>query len=274
MKNKHFLLIMMLIGSCQLWAQQPDSLPSRRRITYIIRHNRNGEALADTIEVNKVDPFEKRKIKRISKEWTIDVGMNNYLEKGGFPSSEGKEYGVKFGLDYIALSTNTKIHIGGQRNPLFFIIGPEISWNALMFEADKEIREKNGKVSLEIVENSNGQPEKLRKSKLGITYLSIPASFTLDFDKTSRHPFRIGLGGYIGLRIRSWSKVKLDDGEKIKRGNNSGFYINDFRYGIMGEAGYRGIRLFIKYDLNPLFKKGKGFDPNMDLNVLNIGIRI
>ncbi|NJW55231.1 hypothetical protein HC175_20155, partial [Salinimicrobium sp. CDJ15-91] len=43
---------------------------------------------------------------------------------------------------------------------------------------------------------------------------------------------------------------------------------NEFIYGLSGYVGFGGTSLYVKYDLNPIFK-----DPNPELNNISVGLR-
>jgi hypothetical protein len=95
----------------------------------------------------------------------------------------------------------------------------------------------------------------------------------IDFSSTKKRGFIFGIGGFAGYRINSWTKqAYFDDGNKSKNKDRDGFYLNDFRYGLMAVIGVEDmVTLFVKYDLNPLFEANRG---PADLNTLSFGIRL
>ncbi|MDX1628637.1 MAG: hypothetical protein R3345_08050, partial [Fulvivirga sp.] len=80
--------------------------------------------------------------------------------------------------------------------------------------------------------------------------------------------FRIGLGGYIGYKIDSYTKVVTDNGDRDKSRNHENFHLENFRYGARLQLGYRGTDLFFNYDMNELFQEGRG----PSLNAFSFGI--
>jgi hypothetical protein len=67
-------------------------------------------------------------------------------------------------------------------------------------------------------------------------------------------------GGFFGsYRINSHTKIKYRvDRKKEKLKVPDFLSLNDFKYGVMFRAGYRWVNVFACYDLQPLFRKGKG----------------
>ncbi|MBA4054703.1 MAG: hypothetical protein C0490_08335, partial [Marivirga sp.] len=73
---------------------------------------------------------------------------------------------------------------------------------------------------------------------------------------------------YVGYRIASHSKIVYKEDGKEKDKEHDSFYLNNFRYGVRLQVGYRATDLFFNYDLNELFASGKG--PN--LNAFSFGV--
>ncbi len=101
----------------------------------------------------------------------------------------------------------------------------------------------------------------IKRTKLAVTYLEIPAEFRFFPKKTSDGSgFFIGIGGSLGLRIESHSKVRIEDaqGDLTQNKNREDFDLNTFRYGLIGRVGARGINAFYRIYLSDLFDKDKG----------------
>jgi hypothetical protein len=81
--------------------------------------------------------------------------------------------------------------------------------------------------------------------------------------------FRFGLGGYAGYRLGSKTKyVFTDEGSKRKLKDRDNYHLNNWRYGLRMQIGYRGIDLFANYDLNELFISNRG----PALNAFSFGV--
>lgn len=209
-----------------------------------------------------------------SYSFNIDFGINNYLEDGKFPDDNNALYAVKpFGSWNIAMNWVNSTHVGG---PLYLEWGPGISWYNFKFEnTDTRILKADDELIFYEAVDENSI-----KSKLVATYLNASIVPMLDFgrrnrggrftfmEKTSRG-FRLGAGVYGGYRIGSRTKyVTKDDGNRERDKEKRNFYLNNWRYGVRVQMGYRGIDFFANYDLNDLFVENKG----PQLNAFSFGI--
>lgn len=229
----------------------------------------------DNDEDDKEDKEDDNHESRLFKHsgFDFDLGLNNYLEKGKFPSREGSPYGLRpWGSRYVAIRYLYKTRIGGEKSPFYLRYGIELSWNNFMFDGNNIAVRGDNTVGFPEAKDTELGVSELSKSKLTVSYLSIPVVPTLQFrDHKGRKTFRVGMGGYIGYRIGSHTKVKYRyEGETMKDKDYSSFYLNNFRYGLMAQVGVKNLVLFAKYDLNPLFADNKG----PDLNAISFGITI
>lgn len=211
----------------------------------------------------------------------IDLGVNNYLQNGDFPDDNNAPYSVKpFGSWYVSLRSINDTHIGG---PLHFLWGPDVSWYNFKYNNETvRLVKDNERVSF-VESTSDVEAE---KSKLTVAYLGFSAVPMLKFGKqeqiikSRRHcwgnweirnnsGFRIGAGAYAGYKIASYTKIVTEiEGNKKKDKDRDGYYLNNFRYGIRAQAGFRGMDVFVNYDLNTLFVENKG----PELNAFSFGI--
>jgi hypothetical protein len=245
----------------------------------VIRGQETDEEVSITIRVERSDDSRdrndqtivrtrrERSFRRTESEFVIDLGFNNLILDGQFPTDTPYELRT-WGSRNIALGYIFKSRVGGRRSPLDLTYGLEFSAHNFMFDSNDRIRRGDEQIFF--------QPtgESLRKNKLTVLYLSLPVMPLLDF----RHPgwggLRLGLGGYAGYRLSTYSKiVYFEDGNRVRNRERNNFFVNDFRYGLVGQIGYRGISLFVKYDLNPLFRDNRGLD-GADINAISFGIRL
>lgn len=93
------------------------------------------------------------------------------------------------------------------------------------------------------------------KTKLSVHYVNIPLEFRF-FANDDYRGFTAALGGVVGRRIISYTKVKFneDQHDKFRRD----FNINPWRYGGYVRVGFRGIMLTGKYMLSEVFQDGSG----------------
>jgi hypothetical protein len=211
-----------------------------------------------------------------SYSFNIDFGINNYLENGKFPDDNNALYAVKpFGSWNIALNWVNSTHVAG---PLYLEWGPGVSWYNFKFDnTDTRILKTDDGLEFKVADPDVNSI----KSKLVASYVNMSLVPMLDFgrrthsgkfsfmDKNSRG-FRFGIGGYGGYRIGSRTKfvVKDDGGDKEREKDKKNFYLNNWRYGLRFQMGYRGIDFYANYDLNTLFAEGK--EPQ--LNAFSFGI--
>jgi len=221
--------------------------------------------------------IRKRRVwPKTRQSFNIEIGTNNYLENGKFPDENNAPYAVRpWGSWYLALNTTYKTNIAG---PLFIEWGGGIDWYNFKLEDDQVriLKSNTGVVfQQDTMQNVSG-----RKSKLTVSYLYLKAVPMLDFSYNTRRSrlwnrhgdgFRIGVGGYSGLRISSHTKfVFKQDGNNEKDKDRNNFFINNFRYGLRGQIGFRGIDLFINYDVSELFSNGRG----PELNAFTFGFTL
>lgn len=220
---------------------------------------------------------------RTRHDLNFEIGMNNWLEDGKFPDQNDRLYAIKpWGSWYVAINSVNRTHLGGV-----FVLqwGGGISWYNWKME-NRSVR--INKTPTGVVFSEDPVLEGT-KSKLAATYLNVNIVPTLDFGNRVRKSrkldngrvritryrnrgVRLGLGGYAGYRIDSWTKFVYNDadGDKKKDKEGGNFFLNNFRYGVRGEFGFNDVDFFVNYDLNTVFNTGKG--PN--LHAISFGIII
>ena len=209
-----------------------------------------------------------------------DIGFNNYLENGNFPDEEGALYTVRPLSFNIAINSFWRTHLGGR---FFMDWGPNIMWYNYYFQ-NKNTRIISTDDGVEFVEND--PPVDARYSKFGITYVNFAVVPIVHFGRSKgrghgyryhdwgRHSRfrgpRIGIGGYSGYRIDSWSKFAFRDesGKKKREKVKDNYFLSNWRYGVRFIFGFRGFTMYTNYDLNTLFSEDRG----PELNALSFGI--
>ena len=212
---------------------------------------------------------------RIGRTWqssNLDLGTNNFMSGGQF--SDGSElYSVRpWGSWYVALNSIQRTRL--SRN--FFIEwGLGVSWYNFKFENDNTLIQKD-EFGVHFV--SDTSDVNFIKSKLSATYLHASFIPLLDFGDHSRKPriwdgygsdFRLGFGPYVAYRIGSKSKMVFEeDGDREREKNRDSFYLNNLRYGLRLQLGFRSTDFFVNYDLNELFVENKG----PKINAISFGV--
>lgn len=253
--------------------QGEEAVDNRTQVILgIASKDEDGENILFGINIKRGEG-EKKKVKydrRTYSNFVLGVGFNNAIVDG--QSLDDSDY-----------------KIAGSR---FFELG--YTWTTRIFEKSNFARIKYG-ISYQsnglkptdnrfFVENGDRTelqdfPVELKKSKFRMDNLVVPIHFefgpskvteTEDKIRYSTHrQFRIGLGGYAGANISTRQKLKYEENgddikDKIKRDYNT----SDLIYGLSGYMGFGDTSLYIKYDLNPIFR-----DPNVEQNNISLGLR-
>jgi hypothetical protein len=79
----------------------------------------------------------------------------------------------------------------------------------------------------------------------------------------------VGLGGYGGFNLGTRQKLKYErDGDRVKDKLKRDYNTSNLIYGLSAYAGFGGTTLYMKYDLNPIFK-----DALVEQNNISLGLR-
>jgi hypothetical protein len=213
---------------------------------------------------------------RIGRTWqssNVDLGINNFLADGQFPTDDNL-YAVRpWGSWYVGITSIQRTRVGKN---LFFEWGLGVSWYNFKFEKDDLMVVKNDDAIDFAIDTREVDHI---KSKLSATYLNASFVPLLDFGDHNRRPrmwdgygseFRIGLGPYVGYRIGSKTKMVFndDDGDREREKNRDSYYLNNLRYGARLQLGFNSTDFFVNYDFNDLFAEGKG----PKLNAISFGV--
>jgi hypothetical protein len=217
------------------------------------------------------DSTKKRKYDlRTYGENVSAIGFNNTLMDGrGLDDSPYKLGGSGF-IEW-GYSLNTRIF----ENTNFWRLkyGFSFQWNKLNIQDNQFFVNTDGDIILEDF------PLEYKKAKFRTTNLVIPVHIEFGpskriekknyFRYSKTKQLKFGLGGYAGLNLGSMQKIKYkEDGNRIKNKQRGGFEVSPFVYGLSGYVGIGEVALYVKYDLNPLFK-----DQAIAQNNISFGIR-
>lgn len=220
--------------------------------------------------------YRKRWGRRTHHTFNIDIGMNNYLEDGKFPSGSNQLYAVKpWGSWYVGLNSVLRTHVTGK---FFMEWGGGVTWYNFKFSDTRVVMSKddNG-----VIFSQDTRDFEFTKSKLTAAYINASIVPVMDFGESSRRnsffghhhssSFRIGMGPYVGYLLDSYSKqVHMENGDKVKNHTHDNYYLSNLRYGLRLQLGFRGTDLFFNYDMNQLFVENKG----PKLNAFSFGITL
>jgi len=183
----------------------------------------------------------------------VDYSMYSPADKDFMSLNQGKS--LEFDFNFYELN------IGLAKSYVGLVSGMGLSFNSYRFENPYTLAK--GQLITEAVPLN---PEGLSKTKLAVSYLTVPLllEFQIPVNQNEGRLF-VNAGVIGGVKIGSHTKVKYGD---TKDKDRSGFNINSFKYAATARIGYKDISLFCNYSLTPLFKTGMG----PDLTPFTIGI--
>lgn len=212
---------------------------------------------------------QERLSRRTTSQLVFATGINNLATNGDVNNSDFRYWGSHFyewGLTY-----NSRIM--KDHNFLHAKYGLSLMYNNLRPTDNRFFVKNGGQTNLE---ESNIS---LNDSRLRNVYLVMPLHLEFDFSgkkekegKTyfkTHDSFRFGIGGYAGARIKSKQILEYEaNNNDVTYKEKGSFNVNNFIYGVSAYIGHRSTSLYVKYDLNPLFK-----DNVVKQNNISLGIR-
>jgi hypothetical protein len=224
------------------------------------------ESGADT-KVKFETDAKKEDNPNFSTHFNLDLGINNFLQKGSFPTSD-QPYATKgWGSWNVGLNW-----MGSQRlsDRLRWNFGLGFQWYNFKFE-NRDFQAVRGRDQIGFVERTDVTGV---KSKLSASYLTAMTLLKANLGKDKDKGLSLAVGPYIGYRLGGRSKfVYEESGRAVDRTEkiNTGLYLENLRYGFRGEVGIgKHLTFFSTYDLNELFQEGKG----PSLNPITFGIKL
>ncbi len=194
------------------------------------------------------DNYTTQLTSRTSTFFDVDLG------KGVWTGNEAAPDTKVWGSWNVGLNSGVQTKIAGN----FYLksaIG--VNWYNFKFD-DPNTQALKGPTEVIFLEN---QLVDARRSKISASYLNL--SLVPKFDAGSEG-FRFGVGAYAGYRIGGRSKFVFDDedGDKTKTYDKSNMFLSDIRYGVRAEIGFKQTDFFVTYDLNEVFREGRGPEVN------------
>jgi hypothetical protein len=212
---------------------------------------------------------ESRQSKRTTSQVVFAAGLNNVVTSKSVEKSDFRYLGSHFyewGVTY-----NTRIF--KNDNLLHAKYGLSVTYNNLRATDNRYFAVNGNQTNLEV--NAEAQDD----SRFKNVNLVFPLHLEFDFTKSNERDgktyfkthdgFRLGLGGYVGTNLKSKQYINYDiDGYKSRQITKGDFNVDSFIYGLSTYIGYKSTSLYLKYDLNPLFK-----DNAVKQNNVSLGLR-
>lgn len=212
--------------------------------------------------------------RRTTSELVFAFGVNNVLLDNQFSSLGDSPYRFwqsrfyEYGLAW-------KYRLSKEPSSHYLKYGFSFVWNNLRPD-NQEYHVLNGnQTSLVKFPTSEGEIGDVR---LHYVHLNFPLHYEIDLSKkftrnnevfdSRNRSWRLGVGGYVGFRIGTRQYVEYRDPNrtKVKRVEKDNFNMGNHTYGLSSYIAHRNMGLYIKYDLNPLFK-------GTDTRNISMGIR-
>lgn len=214
-------------------------------------------------------PKSRKYDRRTKNDFVFAFGLNNVIVEGkGLDESDFKIGGSRFA----ELGWSWKTRVLNNSNFLRIKYGFSFQFNGLKPTDNRIFVREGDETVLETF------PQNLNKSKFRMDNLVFPVHFELGPSKkvelenslrySTNKQFRIGLGGYAGFNLNTIQKLKYNlDDDKIKSKSKNEFDTNDFIYGLSAYMGWQYAALYVKYDLNPIFKNNPIEQRNISLGL-------
>ena len=215
----------------------------------------------------------KRVIKydrRTYSDLVIAIGLNNALIDG--QSLDNSPYKIG-GSRFFEMGVQWRTRVFKSTNFMRLNYGFSFQFNGLKPNGNQFFVENGNQTELQEFEFE------LNKSKLRMDNLVFPIHFEFgpskyrETEKTIRYSlhrkFRFGIGGYGGFNIGTRQKLKyVSNGNRVKDKFKRDYNTSDLIYGLSAYAGVGGTLLYVKYDLNPIFK-----DAPVEQRNISLGLR-
>ena len=215
--------------------------------------------------------FIEKKSRRTTSQFVFAAGLNNVVTEG--ESLNDSDFRV-WGSHFYELGFTYNSRILKNHNLLHAKYGLSVMYNNLRATDNRTFVTTGNQTTLQTAAVN------LEESRFRNVFLVAPVHLEFDFSgkKTNKDgnsyfkthdSFRLGIGGYAGVRIKSKQILKYEEnGHDIKTKEKGDFNTSDFTYGLSTYIGYGQTSLYVKYDLNPMFKNN-----NIDQNNVSLGIR-
>ena len=225
---------------------------------------------------NGQEDKEERQSKRTTSQLVLATGLNNLVTNGSVNKSDFRYAGSHFyewGLTY-----NTRI--SDNNNLLHAKYGLSVMYNNLRPTNNRFFETNGNQTTLQTnAVNPAFNNIRIEDARLRNVYLVLPLHLEFDFSgKTvkedriyfkTHQSWRVGFGGYVGSRLKTKQILQYQvDNHDVTNKYKGGFNTSDFIYGLSSYVGYGATSLYVKYDLNPLFK-----DNVVKQNAISVGVR-
>ncbi len=277
--NTSLLILVLALWVIPSWGQSRDTIQIDRKGKKIQLEVIEEET--DTVPKKKItvgwNPKDKKKEKAFdpwkTRWFLIDLGFASYLYDGDQPSVSFPDSDLERPINpmeqRIWRSWNVNINLFQTRlslykNYLSLTSGLGFEYYQYGMENEVQIQARTRDVEFAYT-GIDYDANRLRS-----WYMTVPMMLNMETNpKRTSRSFRIGVGGFVGLRLSTTLRQKWDIYDNRTRNN---FNFNQFRYGFAGQIGYGPVTLYGNLAVNGMFDAGNTDEFN--LMPLNVGIRV
>jgi|TARA_B110000967_G_C18826587_1_gene531724 hypothetical protein len=260
------------IGSAKKNAFEEEDVNTFKVGNKVFRFTVNKNEIENAIEESSKEE-EKNKNRVTTTQFIFAMGVNNVLQDHRLNSLNDSEY--KFWKSHFyELGLSWKTRLTKDASQIYFKYGLSFLWNNLRLDNNK-FHVKNE----EIIELRSFS-ENLSESRLRHVQMNFPVHLEWDFSKNKRakdgfvfdgvnNAVRFGIGGFVGFKLGTRQYLEYRDIAEvaIEEVQHNNFNMNTVNYGLSTYLGYKSASLYVKYDLNPLFK-------DTEIRNISMGIRL
>lgn len=229
----------------------------------------------DAEEVFGIKISDKKKPRKFDKRTTSDlvfaIGFNNAIIEGQKLDDSPYKIG---GSGFVELGFAWKTRLLEHSNFFRVKYGFSFQWNKLNMKDNMYLVNNEGNISLEKFPYST-KVSKFRSTNFVFPFhIEIGPSKRIDrnsyFRYSTKKQLKFGFGGYGGFNINTLQKIKYtnDNGNRVKDKSKNRFNTSDLIYGLSTYVALGSTAIYVKYDLNPIFK-----DQAVSQNNLSVGLR-
>lgn len=226
----------------------------------------------DDLEDEKEQHQKSKTNKKTTTQFVFALGVNNVLTANQFSSLNDSEYEF-WKSHFYELGWTWKTRFTNTPSNFYLKYGFSFLWNNLRLTSNR-IHIKNN--DLTVLESFD---DPLTESRLRHVQLTFPVHIEWDLSRNKRYEdgfikdrthesIRLGIGGFTGFKLgtRQYIEYKNSEGVRIEELQRENFNMNTINYGISAYLSYKSSGLYVKYDLNSLFK-------NTETRNISLGLR-
>lgn len=217
--------------------------------------------------------WKRRYTRRTTSQFVFAMGTNNVLVDNDLGSLGDSPYQY-WRSRFYEVGFTYKYRLSKEASQFYLKYGFSFLWNNLRPDGN-QLHVVNGNQT-----NLQDFQFDLSESRLRHVQMTFPVHLEIDFSKDKTYDdgtfkdyrnrsFRLGIGGFVGFKMgtRQYLEYRNASGTRVEELQKGSFNQNIYAYGISSYFAYRSLGLYVKYDLNPLFR-------NTDTRNISMGIRL